>query len=63
MPGSAVGEKGKKRGQIGKISASEASRAEAWGGERAGGGTSSQTTSRLASLAPNAKPGPRLGFC
>ena len=30
-PGSAVGEKGKKRGQIGNISASEASPAVAWG--------------------------------
>ena len=30
-PGSAVGEKGKKRGQIGQISASEASPAVAWG--------------------------------
>ena len=31
-PGSVVGEKSKKRGQIGKISASEARRAVAWGG-------------------------------
>ena len=33
-PGSAVGEKGKKRGQIGEISASEASPAVAWGGRK-----------------------------
>ena len=32
-PGLAVGAKGKKRGQIGKISASEASWAVSWGGE------------------------------
>ena len=40
-------------------------RAERWLGEGkgAGGGTSSQTTSRLASLASSAEPGPRLGFC
>ena len=54
-----MGRKGKKRGQIGKISASAASRAVAWGGKRAGG----QTTSRLSSMASNAEPGPRLGFC
>ena len=46
------GKKGKKRGQIGKISAKEMSRAVAWGGGK-GGATFSppQTTSRLASLA------------
>ena len=33
-PGSAVGGKGKKRGQIGKISASEASQVVSWGGGR-----------------------------
>jgi len=33
-PSSAVGRKGKKRGQIGKISASEASPKVAWGGEK-----------------------------
>ena len=50
-PGSAVGGKGKKRGQIGKISASEASPAVARGG---GTGTTlspPQTTSQLASFA------------
>ena len=36
-PGLAVGEKGKKRGQIGKISASEASWAVFWGGGMGGG--------------------------
>ena len=36
-PGSAVGEKGKKRGQIGKISASEASQVVSWGGGKGGG--------------------------
>ena len=51
-PASAVGEKGKKRGQIEKISAKEASRAVAWGREK-GGATlfPPQTTSRLVSLA------------
>ena len=51
-PGSAVGEKGKNWGQIGKMSVKEASRAVAWGGGK-GGATFSppQTTSRLASLA------------
>ena len=47
--GSAVGEKGKKRGQIGKISAKEASRGVTWG--RGKGGATlfpPQTTSRLA---------------
>ena len=66
-PGSAVGEKGKKRGQIGKISAKEASRGVTWG--RGKGGATlfpPQTTSRLASLAdffsffPTAEPAPRL---
>ena len=55
-PGSAVGEKGKKRGQIGEISASEASPAMAWGGRKGSLKASAtlsplQTTSRLASLA------------
>ena len=36
-PGSAVGEKGKKRGQIGKIWASEASQVVSWGGRKGGG--------------------------
>ena len=47
-----MGEKGKNRGQIGKMSAKEASRAVAWGRGK-GGATFSppQTTSRLASLA------------
>ena len=55
-PGSTVGEKGKKRGQIGKISASEPSPPH------------SDYTSRLALLAncfpfpPNSEPGPRLSF-
>ena len=51
-PGSAVGENGKKRGQIGKISAKEASRGVTWGGGK-GGATLSppQTASQLASLA------------
>ena len=44
-PGSALREKGKKRGQIGKISAiSQASRAASWEG-------GNQDTARLASLA------------
>ena len=44
-PSSALGEKGKKRGQIGKISAiSQASRAASWEG-------GNQDTARLASLA------------
>ena len=34
--GAAVAEKGKKRGQIEKVSASEASRAVTWGGEKGG---------------------------
>ena len=38
-PGSTVVEKGKKRGKMGKISASEASRAVSWG-EGKGGGAS-----------------------
>ena len=36
-PGSAVGEKGRKRGQIGKISASERSQVVSWGGAKGGG--------------------------
>lgn len=65
-PGSVVGEKGqkgKKWGQIGKISAS---RAVAWGEGKATTLSSPQTTSQLASLVdffsffPNAEPGPRL---
>ena len=36
-PGSAVGEKGRKRGQIGKISASERSQVVSWGGGKGGG--------------------------
>ena len=67
--------KGKKRGQIEKISASEASRAVACGGEKGAALSPSQNTSRLTSPAtffffahadffhlfsPNAEPGPRL---
>ena len=68
-PGSAVGEKGKKRCQIGKITAIAASRAVSWEG-----GTPPQTTSRLPLLVDfflrqrrffcpfshNVEPGPRL---
>ena len=50
-PGSAMRERGKKRGPIGKISASEASPAVSWGGEKAATLSPSQTTSRLGSLA------------
>ena len=51
-PGSAVGEKGKKRGQIGKISAKEASRVVTWGrGKGSAALFPPQTTSRLAPLA------------
>ena len=67
-------EKGKKRGEIEKISASEASRAVACGGEKGAALSPSQNTSRLTSPAifffahadffhlssPNAEPGPRL---
>ena len=50
--GSAVGEKVKKQGQIGKISAREASPAVAWGGERIAEPVSRLPLgSRLASLA------------
>ena len=48
---SAVAGKGKKRGEIGKISASEASRGVAWGGGKDGPLSLPQTTSRLALLA------------
>ena len=64
-----MGKRGKKRGQIGKIWAKEASRAVAWEGGT-GGATFSrpQTASRLASLAdifllfPTPEPGPRLNW-
>ena len=49
--GSTVGEKGKKRGQTGKISANEASPAVAWGGGKGGTLSLPQFTSRLSSLA------------
>ena len=48
---SAVAGKGKKWGEIGKISASEASRGVAWGGGKGGPLSLPQTTSRLALLA------------
>ena len=47
-----MGEKGKKQGQIGKISTKEASRGVTWGGVKAGATFSPpQTASRLSSLA------------
>ena len=67
-----MGKKAKKRGQIGKISASEASLAVAWGGGK--GPYFLSAFSRLASLtdlffrprlfftpfSPSAEPGPRI---
>ena len=59
-----MGEKGKNRGQIGKISAKEARRAVAWGGGKAGATFSPpQTTSRLASLADFFLLFPHCGAC
>ena len=61
-----MGEKSKKRGQTGKISANEASPAVAWGGGKGSTLSRPQFTSRLSSLAdffpfsPNAEPDPRL---
>ena len=61
-----MGEKGKRRGQKGKISASEASPAVVRGGGKAATLSPPETTSWLASLAyffpfrPNAEPGPQL---
>ena len=64
--------KRQKRGEIGKISASDTSRAVVWGGETLHHPFSTQTTAQLASLAHffprtpispfsnNAEPGPRL---
>ena len=73
---SAVGAKGKKRGQIGKISASEACRAVAWGG---GKGHPFPYPDYLSArfarqgflgprqfyshFPPNTEPGPRLQVC
>ena len=74
-PGSAVREKGKKRGQIGKMLASEASPAVSWGG-RKGRHSFPFPDYRSAfffdfffrprwffSFSPNAEPGPRLLLC
>ena len=61
-----MGEKGKKRGQTGKISANEASPAVARGGGKGGILSRPQSTSRLSSLADffpfssNAEPDARL---
>ena len=65
-PGSAVGEKGKKRGQIGKISAKEASRGLTWGRGK-GRATFPPPLGSLRSpiffsFFPTAEPGPRLNW-
>ena len=65
-PGSAVGEKGKKRGQIGKISAKEASRGVTWGGGK-GRATFPPPLGSLRSpiffsFFPTAEPGRRLNW-
>ena len=49
-------EKGKKQGQKGKTSASEASPVVFWGGERA-------STPFFFSFSDNTEPGPRLAVC
>ena len=65
----AVGKEGKKRGQIGNISASEGSRAVAWGRRKNATlslpqtGLSARFAYRFFSFSPNAELGPRLlGF-
>ena len=57
-PGSTVGEKGKKRGQMGKISASKASQVVSWGG---GNYLLARFTRQFFSpFSHDAEPGPRL---